>query len=120
MHTRQKGRKGEELAKDYLLRNNYQIIKQNYYAHWGEIDIIAWDSGAEELVFVEVKARTSRRYGYPEDALDERKLTRMIMTAEDYLSKVGYNGSYRFDCLALEMEHAQSRFRLKHFKNIGD
>ena len=119
MNTVRKGKRGEEIAEDYLIKHNYRIIRQNYYTRWGELDIISWDSQAQELVFVEVKARASRRYGYPEDAIDKRKLERMIMTAENYLTRAGYAGPYRFDCLAIELDYNKRGVSIKHFKNMG-
>ena len=55
------GKTGEEIAKKYLLENNYKIVAKNFRCKFGEIDIIAYDK--EELVFIEVKTRTSNKYG---------------------------------------------------------
>ena len=56
-NIKQIGSKGEELAREFLLTNNYQIIETNFHSPYGEIDIIAEDNGT--LVFIEVKTRSS-------------------------------------------------------------
>lgn len=56
-NIKQIGSKGEELARKFLISNNYQIIKTNFHSPYGEIDIIAEDNGT--LVFIEVKTRSS-------------------------------------------------------------
>lgn len=118
MNRVQKGKKGERIAVDYLTKNNYQIIKQNYYAPGGEIDIIAWDEKNQELVFIEVKSRASDKYGYAEEAVDDYKLGKIVKAVGHYLNKVAYAGSYRFDCLSIEFDYAIKKARVRHFKNI--
>jgi len=56
-NIKETGSKGEELAREFLISNNYQIIKTNFHSPYGEIDIIAKDNGT--LVFIEVKTRSS-------------------------------------------------------------
>jgi putative endonuclease len=119
MNTREKGRIGEELAGEYLKKNNYKIIEKNYYTRWGEIDLVAQDNSNGELVFVEVKMRNSRACGFPEEAVDEKKLNKLAMAAEIYLDKEKIDGNYRFDCLAIVKEREQRRIVIKHYKNIG-
>lgn len=66
-------RTGEEIAVSFLKRKGYQILERNWRSkQWGEIDVIATENG--QLVFVEVKTRIGDRFGYPEEAIDERKL----------------------------------------------
>ena len=119
MDRLRKGRKGEKIVANYLLDKNYQIVRCNYYTRWGEVDIIAWDVKNNELVFVEVKTRTSRKYGYAEEAVDEFKLRKIMASAEDYLAKVNYNQNYRFDCLVVELNYFTKKAKLRHYKNIG-
>lgn len=69
--TLELGQQGEELARAYLLKNGYKIIESNKSSKIAEIDIIALD--ADTLVFVEVKTRTSTKYGLPEEAVNMKK-----------------------------------------------
>ena len=57
------GRQGEEKAACYLVEQGYKIIARNYYTRWGELDIIC--TKGKDIYFVEVKTRTSLKYGYP-------------------------------------------------------
>jgi TIGR00252 family protein len=77
------GGQGENCAAAYLRKKGYRILEQNYSTHSGEIDIIA--ENGETLVFVEVKTRSSLRYGTPAEAVNFRKRNKIIQTASWYL-----------------------------------
>ena len=61
------GKTGEEIAEIYLIKNGYKILERNFSCRQGEIDIIARD--IKEIVFVEVKTRTNKKYGEPIDSI---------------------------------------------------
>ena len=65
------GIKGEEAATAFLKDKGYRILERNWRMHRHEIDIVAEDD--EYIVFVEVKTRTSREWGDPED-LDRKSV----------------------------------------------
>ena len=78
------GQKGEETAALYLRRKGYKIIEQNYrYSRLGEIDLIAQEG--KDLVFVEVKTRSSLSFAEPEEAVNYQKQKRIIKLAQGYL-----------------------------------
>lgn len=77
------GRESESLAVKYLKKNGYKILEQNYRSKLGEIDIIAKDK--KTLVFVEVKARRSDRYGSPKWAITPQKKRQVSKVALYYL-----------------------------------
>ena len=77
------GQKSELIAARYLKQKGYKIITQNYRTKLGEIDIIAQEK--DTLVFVEVKARRSRRFGNPKGALTPKKQRKISMVALCYL-----------------------------------
>lgn len=81
----EKGRRGEELAAQYLMRHGYRIIQKNYRVSCGEVDIVAQDKDA--LVFVEVKTRTGPTFGSPAEAVTYRKRQQISKTALVYLSQ---------------------------------
>ena len=68
------GRLGEGMALRHLQERGYEILATNYRKRFGEVDIVARWRGT--IVFVEVKTRHSRRYGVPQEAVDERKQRR--------------------------------------------
>jgi putative endonuclease len=96
------GKRGEELALSYLKKKGYKIIEQNYRSKLGEIDIIAWESGA--FTFVEVKTRYTNRFGGPKGAITQQKKRKISMVALEYLKKtkqMGYKA--RFDVVAVHI-----------------
>ena len=78
-----RGKKGEDLACEYLKKNGYRIAERNFRCRMGEIDIVAVDR--EHICFTEVKARTRTDYGMPRDAVDCRKQQKLIRCAQLYL-----------------------------------
>ncbi|MDD6193924.1 MAG: YraN family protein [Lachnospiraceae bacterium] len=95
------GTEKEQLAKEYLLAQGYQVLEMNYRCRMGEVDIVAKDK--EYLCFVEVKYRTGNQVGSPQHAVDARKQRRICRVADFYLlqHKLGYNTSVRFDVVAI-------------------
>ena len=79
MNNIQKGRAGEMIALKYLIDNKANILETNYRINSGEIDIIAELN--DELVFIEVKSRTNIKFGYPSEAVDCRKIRKIVNTA---------------------------------------
>lgn len=93
------GRKGEELALDFLRKKGFEILETNWHYHHLEIDIIAKDG--KMLVFVEVKTRTTSYFGNPEDAVSKQKIARIINAAEAYIYARDVQGESRFDVIAI-------------------
>lgn len=85
MNNKKLGDFGEKIARLYLEKNKYKIVEMNFRGKQGEIDIIAKDQ--KELVFIEVKTRTSIKYGSPVDAVTYIKQKRIYKTAEYYIYK---------------------------------
>ncbi|MCI4626784.1 MAG: YraN family protein [Candidatus Magnetoovum sp. WYHC-5] len=107
------GKYGEKLAKKYLIGLGYEIIKENYRAPVGEIDIIARERG--QIVFVEVKTRRSNLYGLPFEAVDNRKKQKILKTALYYLKSQKLTQSVRFDIISIYIEGKNKR--LEHIKD---
>lgn len=81
------GKLGEDIACDYLKHKEYKIIERNFRCRQGEIDIIAIDIEKEEIVFIEVKSRTSLEYGEPAEAVDRIKQKHIYQSARYYIYK---------------------------------
>jgi putative endonuclease len=79
------GKYGEDLACDELERRGYDVIARRYRTIHGELDIVA--RHGDYLVFVEVKARQSGRFGDPEEAVTLQKQQRLVWMATDYLAR---------------------------------
>lgn len=95
------GKQGEELAADYLKKHGLQIMETRWKAHTYELDIIAFDVERGEVVFVEVKTRSSGSWGRPEDAIDQRKIMRTVRAANHYLRLHNINYPARFDVFSI-------------------
>ncbi len=85
------GKKGELLAKDYLEKKGYTILAQNFRTRYGEIDIIAKSKG--EIVFIEVKTRSSMDHGLPCEAVNKDKQRKIKGVANYYLFVTNAEGS---------------------------
>lgn len=75
MGNQQVGRLGEDAAVTFLAAQQYVILDRNWRCRAGEIDIVAKEG--DNLVFVEVKARSSLRFGHPFEAVTPTKLARL-------------------------------------------
>jgi putative endonuclease len=100
---RQLGEAGEALAARLLRKRGYKIVATNYRTQLGEIDIIARDG--DTLVFIEVKARHSGRFGSPKWALTPRKQRKISMVALYYLKTTGQSAAKaRFDVVSIRSD----------------
>jgi putative endonuclease len=97
------GEAGEALAARLLRKKGYKIVATNYRTQLGEIDIIARDG--DTLVFIEVKARHSGRFGSPKWALTPRKQRKISMVALYYLKTTGQSDAKaRFDVVSIRSD----------------
>lgn len=107
MHNKLEGNYGENIAAKFLQKKGYKILSRNYYSRNGEIDIIAWDDSVEDgnIVFVEVKSRFNRKYGYPSEAVTFSKKVKLYKTAISYIVKNNIqNVQFRFDIIEIYLK----------------
>lgn len=107
----EKGRKGEELAAQLLQAKHFDIVQRNYRHKRGEIDIIA--RKGKLLIFVEVKARSGNRFGYPETFVSEKKAALIVNTAEHFIYEQNWQHQIRFDIIAVEGRNS----KVLHFED---
>ena len=101
-------------AETFLAKAGYRILERNYHTPFGELDLIALND--DVIVFIEVKTRTSRRYGTALHAVTSLKMNRMIKSALFFLSKYRYDDmNYRFDVIAINKNH--EHLSLEHIEN---
>ncbi|MCX6244351.1 MAG: YraN family protein [Bacteroidetes bacterium] len=93
------GRKGEEIARDYLAGKGYQILETNWVSGKNEIDIIAREG--KYIIVVEVKARHSNYAGEPETAVTREKQKSLIRAANSYVRKMNIDLEVRFDIISI-------------------
>ncbi len=92
LYKKRFGKKGEEIAADYLIDNGFDIIDENFRSKFGEIDIVAQKD--KKLFFVEVKTRSNLKRGMPYEAVNKRKIRQIKKAATYYLLE---NNKYK-DC----------------------
>jgi putative endonuclease len=120
MKTRATGQLGEKLAQDFLKERGYRIVDTNYRTRDGEVDIIVSKDGV--LVFVEVRAKSSRTFGSPEESVTTRKKQKVVLVAQDYVQTHGMQESpWRIDFVAVELDNAGKAMRIEQFEDaIGE
>jgi putative endonuclease len=114
MKKRATGMLGEKLAGEFLVRNGYDIIETNYRCPGGEIDIIARQQ--DTLVFIEVRTKTSRQFGGPEESITPAKMERLRTVAAHYgQTHFDLPEAWRIDVVAIQMNRSG---RLTHIELI--
>ncbi len=93
------GKKGEEIAMEFLRNKGFEILQHNWTYGKDEIDIIARDN--EFLVMVEVKTRSSVHFGEPETFVSLKKQKFIIRAANEYILKTNFMGETRFDIIGI-------------------
>jgi len=95
-----RGAAAETLAADFLAGRGVEIIARNYRCRGGEIDLIARDR--DTLVFVEVRLRSSAKFGGAAASITATKRRRLARAAGHYLAKLGREPPCRFDAILLD------------------
>ena len=114
-HNQEIGKWGEQAAAEYLQHKGYEILDKNARTPFGEIDLVARLEVA--TVFVEVKARTTRSFGLPEEAVTPRKMTHMLACAEHYAAEHEID-TWQLDVLAVEGTPGVTPM-IEHFENVS-
>lgn len=102
-NTRRIGKQKEQLAAEYLQKQQVELLERNYYTQNGELDLIGRDQGV--LVFFEVKYRKGAAYGSAAAAVNPGKCKRMVKAARHYLFTHGKREAdteCRFDVIAID------------------
>jgi len=109
------GNEGEALAAEYLKEKGYTILEKQYRCTYGEIDLVC--EKGEETIFVEVKARNTKEFGYPEDSITPTKRRHLLASAEEYLeTHHRLNRPWRVDVVAIEYDEVPPK--ISHFEDI--
>ncbi|MEA4869609.1 MAG: YraN family protein [Christensenella sp.] len=115
MSTTSIGRGGEMLAREFLERRGYILLRQNYRNGPREIDLVMRDQ--DSIVFVEVKARSQTRYGTPAEFVTTAKKRQLTLAAEAYLMEENlWNAPARFDVVEVYLASGQ----VNHIENAFD
>ena len=97
MNTRAKGNIAEQKAIEFLKKNNFKIIKTNFYTKFGEIDIIAFKNNV--FHFIEVKSGKSFE---PIFNITPKKIQKIIKTAQLFMKKNSINSAFCIDAIIIK------------------
>lgn len=93
----ERGRHAENVAAAFLQQQGLELVARNYRCRFGEIDLIARDG--KTLVFVEVRMRSSNRFGGAAASITAAKRGKLTRTARHYLAGTARMPACRFDAL---------------------
>lgn len=108
------GRRAEEAAADYLQRRRHVILARNVRSRSGELDLVT--ACEDTVVFVEVRSRSSHRFGCGIESIDRRKRWKIIQAAAQYLARHGLEErKIRFDVIGIEWRDGTPK--IDHIEN---
>ena len=118
------GNRGEGLAAEYLERKGYQIIGRNYASKWGEIDIVCKISNhkfsnsqmGDIVVFVEVKTKTTDKYGEPWEMVNHWKIEQVKRMGEVWCKEFDWQGRVRVDVVGVYLDDVFPR--IEHWESV--
>ena len=91
------GRRGEQIAADYLKRKRFRILGMNYACRFGEVDVIAEDRNY--IVFAEVKTRKNADFAAAREFVTPAKQRRILAAAQLWLQQNPTEKQPRFDVI---------------------
>ena len=107
------GKKGEQLAVDFLLKNGYDIVERNYRFDKAEVDIIAQKD--DILAIIEVKTRSTTDFGDPQDFVKPKQIKNLVKAVDEYVTVNDLNVEVRFDIIAIVKE--KDGYNIEHLEN---
>ncbi|MEY9213535.1 YraN family protein [Thermobifida halotolerans] len=110
------GRRGEEIAADYLTRMGMLVLDRNWRCRDGEVDIIA--RHGDTLVVAEVKTRSGDRFGGPTEAVDETRCARLHGLGRRWARARGCSARVRVDVVGI-LARPGGRWFLRHRRGVA-
>ncbi|WP_439480003.1 YraN family protein [Chryseobacterium aquaticum] len=93
------GKKAEDLAAEFLIKNGYKILVRNFRYQKAEIDIIAEKENL--IIITEVKARSTDAFMLPQEAVNKRKISLIVLAANHFMEEFNKNQEVRFDIISV-------------------
>jgi putative endonuclease len=115
------GNKGETLAAEHLMMKGYKILQRNYSSKWGEVDIICKQhmaNGVQQdvIVFVEVKTKTTDKYGEPWEMVNAWKIEQVKKMGETWCREYAWEGRVRVDVVGVYLDGETPR--IEHWESV--
>ncbi len=111
-NPRTMGRYGEKLAENHLQRHGFRILARNVHLRHAELDLVALEG--RTLCFIEVRLRSSKRFGSAEESIDRRKQRRLARAAAELLAtrRLPRHDALRFDVVSVDASREPPRVEL--------
>jgi putative endonuclease len=107
------GKEGERIATEFLVKNGYKILYQNYRYLKSEIDIIAQKQ--DILAIVEVRARSNDQIIPIADTITPKKIKLLVMGADHYVTEHNLEVEVRFDIITILKN--KKIFKIEHLEH---
>lgn len=115
------GKFGENVAKEYLIKNKFNILKTNYHSRYGEIDIIC--ENYDYIVFVEVKSKFCSSCSNLSERVGISKQNKILKTILLYLSENNIKKQPRIDVIEViifsksyKINHIENAFEMRNYE----
>ncbi len=114
------GRLAEDLAAKYLVAIGWRVLARNVRNQYGELDIVAADVKAKDLVIVEVRCRTKNKIQDAIDSISYRKMRALLRASNEYIDAINWLGFWRIDLIAVTIDEKDNldNWELQHVKDI--
>jgi len=107
------GKKGEELAVEFLLKKGYKIVSRNFKFQKTEVDIIA--RKGKTLAIIEVKTRSTPDFGDPQEFVKAKQIQNLVKAVDYFVDEHDLDVDVRFDIVAIIKNKAGTR--LEHLED---
>jgi putative endonuclease len=108
------GKKAEELAAEFLLKNGYKILARNFRFQKAEIDIISEKD--DFIIICEVKARSTDVFNLPQEAVNKKKIRLLVSAADHYMKELNVTKEVRFDIISV-LPDEKGNLVIEHIDN---
>ncbi|WP_248875382.1 YraN family protein [Epilithonimonas zeae] len=105
------GKIAEDLAVDFLIKNQYKILARNFRYLKAEVDIIA--EKENQIVIVEVKARNTDAFLEPQEAVNKKKIKLLISASNYFIEENNIDKEVRFDIISV-LPNKQKTLEIHH------
>ncbi|MGF3054047.1 YraN family protein [Microbacterium sp. YY-03] len=112
------GRRGEQLAVEYLTKRNHVVQSRNWRCAEGELDVVTLND--DLVVVVEVKTRRSIAFGDPLEAVDPRKISRLWRLAREWSrahAEIARGRAVRLDIIGITGDDDHG-FDIAHLEDV--
>lgn len=106
------GREGEDIAAKYLEQKGYAVLDRDWHCGHKDLDLVVTKDNT--IVFVEVKTRTGNEWGDPQDFITDRKIRRIVNSADAYLRFNQVDMDVRFDVISIVAEGGE--YKIEHIE----